>query len=82
MICHASRRWSTATTSRLYSSASSRAWSVTVSSTGSTSTHSAAPGPVTPLPMRARLLGLSTAAAPPPLNRPTRSTLAITPYDA
>ena len=30
MTCQASRRWSTATTSRLYSSASSRAWSVTI----------------------------------------------------
>ena len=30
MTCQASRRWSTATTSRLYSSASSRAWSVDV----------------------------------------------------
>ena len=66
MICQASRRWSTATTSRLYSSASSRAWSVTVSSTGSTSTHRAAPGPVTPLPIRARAPALSTAPGPPP----------------
>ncbi len=33
MTCQASRRWRTATTSRLYSSASSRAWSVTCSST-------------------------------------------------
>ena len=82
MTCQASRRWSTATTRRLYSSASSRAWSVTWSSTGSTSTQSAAPGPVTPLPMRPRLSALSTAAGPPPLNRPTRSTLAITPCEA
>ena len=82
MICQASRRWSTATTSRLYSSASSRACSLTVSSTGSTSTHSVAPGPVTPLPMRARRPARSTAPAPPPIIRPTRSTLATTPYDA
>ena len=82
MTCQASRRWSTATTSRLYSSASSRARSETRSSTGSTSTHRAAPGPVTPLPMRARCSALSTAAGLPPLKRPTRSTDVITPNDA
>ena len=82
MTCQASRRWRTATTSRLYSSASSRARSVTCSSTVSTSTQRAAPGPVTPLPMRPRSSALRTAAGAPPLKRPTRSTLAMTPYDA
>ena len=49
MICQALRRCRVATTSALYSAASSTARSVGVAgSTTSAATHSAAPGPVTP----------------------------------
>ena len=83
MICQASRRWSTATTSFWYSLASSRVCSVgSDGSTGFASTQSAAPGPVTPLPISARTPARSTAAGPPRLNRPTFSIVATTPYDA
>ena len=82
-ICQASRFCSTATTSFLYSAASSRARSVGAGeSIGSASTQSAAPGPVTPDPISARPPVRSTAAAAPPRNRPTFSTVATTPYDA
>ncbi len=68
-------------TTRLYSSASSRTWSVTSpSSTVSASTHSAAPAPVTPEPIRARSPARSTAAFTPPGSRPTCSMVATTPW--
>jgi hypothetical protein len=80
MICQASRFWSSSTTSFLYSLARARSSSVTgVGSTGSTSTQSAAPGPLTPERMSAREPVRSTAAGAPPRNLPTFSTSAITP---
>ena len=48
-------------------------------STGSVSTHRAAPGPVTPLPIRARSPVRNTAACAPPRMRPTCSMVASTP---
>ena len=47
-----------------------------------TSTQSAAPGPLAPAPMCARLFPRTTAAAPlPPAMRPTCTIEASTPYD-
>ena len=81
MICHASRRCSIASSSFLYSAASARVSSVGCgSSTSVTSTHSAAPGPVVPVPMWARRSPRTTAAEPPPpATRPTCTIDASTP---
>jgi hypothetical protein len=64
----------------LYSRASSRALPAGVGSTSSlASTQSAAPGPGTPEPMRARDRPRSTAAGSPLGSRPTFSITAVTP---
>ena len=61
-------------TSDLYSFASSRARSVDRRhGVTSTCTHSAAPGPVVPAPMRTRSVPRTTAASSPPGSRPTCS---------
>jgi hypothetical protein len=83
MTCHALRCCRIDTTSALYSFASSSTRPVGAGSvTFSASTHRAAPGPVTPDPMRARISPRTTAAFSPLGSRPTCSRTATVPTAA